>query len=240
MDLTGRITFATKPHDTPMIEDFRAAAVKRYQGYLHDSIKCGFRPVLARADYRALNIACGNQALPSQRTKRLLKALPRLDTGCSPREQRHEDSVPDYFSLYGGWERWVQRPATPDSHGSFDWHSFMRADAEYALQSMERFQAITDYNRVNLAKQDPDERATREARETKFYNSLVNEILGLEKLVNLMEANDPGIIGTRPMCDELRYSRAVEGIKRARDERRWRRVWAMQFPDTRFLILQQA
>jgi hypothetical protein len=149
--------------------------------------------------------------------------------------------VPDYFSLFGGWERWVQRPSTPNEHGSFDWHSFMRADAEYALQSMQRYQDITEYNHVHLAKQDPAERAAREAREFKFYNSLLNEIWGLEKLVNLMEGNKPGpgIVGTRPVGGEWRYLRAVEGIRRARDERRWRKVWAMQFPDTRLLILQQ-
>ena len=152
MDLTARITFTTNLHDAPMIEDFRAAAVKRYKGYLHDSIKCGLRPILARADHRSLNIAYGHQALPSQRTKRLLKALPRLDTGCSSREQKDEDSAPDYFSFCGGWERYVQRPSSPKDQDNFDWHSFMRADAEYALQSMQHYNAITEYNRVHLAK----------------------------------------------------------------------------------------
>jgi hypothetical protein len=242
MDLTARITFATNPHDTPMIEDFRAAAVKRYKGYLHDSIKCGFRHILARADHRSLNIACGHQALPSQRTRCLLKALPRLDTGCSSREQKDEDSAPDYFSFCGGWERYVQRPSTPDVQDNFDWHSFMRADAEYALNSMQHYNAIINYNRMHLAKQDPAERAAREARQTKFFHSLDREVWGLEELVILMEAGkpEPGIIGTRPVRGEWRYSRAAEAIKEARDERRWRKVWAMQFSDTRLLILEQA
>lgn len=242
LDLTARITFTTNPHDTPMIGDFRVAAVKRYKGYLHDSMKCGFRSILARADHRSLNIACGHQALPSRRSKRLLKALPRLDTGSSPIPQWHEDSVPDNFSFCGGWERYVQRPSSPDDQDNFDWHSFMRADAEYALNSMQRYNEITEYNRVHLAKQDPAERAAREARQTKFFHSLDREVWGLEELVILMEAGkpEPGIIGTRPVRGEWRYSRAAEAIKEARDERRWRKVWAMQFSDTRLLILEQA
>jgi hypothetical protein len=135
----------------------------------------------------------------------------------------------------------VQRPSSPDVQDNFDWHNFMRADAEYALQAMARYNAITEYNRVHLAKQDPTERAAREARETKFFHSLWTEVWGLEELVNVMEAGkpEPGVIGTRPVRGEWRYARAAEGIKRARDERRWRKVWAMQFSDTRCLILYQ-
>lgn len=255
MDLRARITFATNPQDSPILEECRTAAVKRYKGYLHDSISCGFRPVLAKADHRSLNIVNGNQSRPSPRLKRLLNALPRLNTGWPPltirRPQRHEDAVPDYFSLFGGWERYVQphcRSATDAEKGlqsglvkgDFDWHAFMREDAERVLHAMTRYEAIAAHQRVPLANEDPAARYARDARRVQFYNSLMRECYGLEQLVIFMEANEPPCVRLVPMYDEWRYQKAEWAVAAARDERRWREEWAMEFPDTRLMVLHLA
>ncbi|GAB7327912.1 hypothetical protein MBLNU13_g11692t1 [Cladosporium sp. NU13] len=244
MDLRARLTSSTAPQDSPVMEDFRAAAVKRYQGYLHDSISCGFRPVLARTAYRSLNIANGNQSQPSPRMKRLLNALPRLNTGwpslqiCCP--QRHEDAVPDYFSLFGGWERYVQLPCCAAVKGHFDWHSFMREDAQRILHAMDRCAAITAHHNVPLANEEPAARAAREARRVQFYNSLMRECYSLEQLVIWLVANEPFSVRLVPMYDEWRYRMAEGAIAAARDERRWREEWAMKFADARFFVLHLA
>lgn len=252
MDLRARIIISTAPPDSPMMEDSRAAAVQRYKGYLHDSISCGFRPVLARADHRSLNIACGNQSQPSLRMKGLLKALPRLDTGWPPVKiscpRRHEDAEPDYFSLFGGWERYVQLPCcsttAPEKcpqpttvKGSFDWHYSMREDAERILNAMARYEAIAAHQSVALANEEPAARAAREARRVQFHNSLMRECYGLDQLLIWMKANEPPSVRLVPMYDEWRHRMAVWAIEAARDERRWREEWALEFPDTRFFVL---
>lgn len=244
LDLRARITISTAPPDSPMMGDSRAAAVKRYKGYLHDSIQCGLRPVLARADPRSLNIANGNQSQPSLRMRRLLNTLPRLNTGWPPLtigcRPRHEDEVPDYFSLDGGWERYVQPPCDAAVKGRFDWHSFMREDAERILYAMARYEAITAHQSVVLANEEPAARAAREARRVQFHNSLMRECYGLDQLLILMKANEPPSVRLVPMYDEWRYRMAEWAIAAARDERRWREEWALEFPDTRFFVLHLA
>lgn len=255
MDLRARITISTAPPDSPMMEDSRAAAVKQYKGYLHDSISCAFRPVLERADPRSLNIASGNQPRPSQRMRRLLNTLPRLDTGWPPLtigcQPRHEDEMPDYFSINGGWERYVQLPCcfatgaekcleSTAVKGNFDWHSFMREDAERILYAMARYDAISAHQSVVLANEEPAAREAREARRVQFYNSLKRECYGLDQLLECMKANEPPSVRLVPMYDEWRYRMAVWAIEAARDERRWREEWALEFPDTRFFVLHLA
>ncbi|KAM0701691.1 hypothetical protein Q7P35_010600 [Cladosporium inversicolor] len=269
LDLKARITFTTNQQDSQMVEDSRAAAVKRYQGYLCDSISCGFRPVLAEADYRSLNIAHGNQTQPSLRTRRFLNALPRLNTGCSrlnsgcpsstrspnktrrpvnamcpigtkcplntKYQQKYKDPVSDYFSLAGGWQRYVGPEKRP-----FDWHNYMRKDAEHVLDSISRYMAITDDWRLHPpAKEDPPARAAREARQVQFYNSLMREVYGLEKLVDAMEANEPSDALLVELDGVWRYWTARNAVERAREERRLREEWARGFPHMRRLILQR-
>lgn len=269
LDVKARVTFTTTPKDTPMAEDFRAAAVKRYQGYLRDSISCGFRPVLAKAGDRSLNIANGHQSQPSLRTKRLLKTLPRLntcprlDTGSAPstrcplntrrpvhtmcpigtkcplntkcHQQKHEDPVPDYFSLAGGWERYV----APTKY-VFDWHNYMRKDAENVVEAIGHYMAITNDWRVNPpAKEDPPARAAREARQVQFYNSLMHEVYVLEKLVEVMEGNEPPNDLRAEEYGEWRYWTARNAVEKVREERRWREEWARGLPHMRLLVLRK-
>ena len=244
LDLRARIASTTTPQDSPVMEDFRAAAVKRYQGYLHDSISCAFRPILARANHRSLNIANGNQHQPSPRMKRLLNTLPRLNTGTSPFaigcSQRYEDTVPDYFSLFGGRERCVHPPCCAAAKGNFDWHSFMREDARHILRATERWTVVTAHQLVPLANEEPAARAAREARRVQFYNSLMRECYSLEQLVIWLVANEAPSVSLVPIYDEWRYQKAEWAVAAARDERRWREEWAMEFPDTRFFVLHLA
>lgn len=244
MDLRARLTSDTAPQDSPVMEDFRAAAVKRYQGYLHDSISCGFRPVLAKAADRSLNIANGNQSQPSPRMKRLLNTLPRLNTSSPPLTircpQRHEDAMPDYFSLFGGWERYVHPPCCAALKGNFDWHSFMREDAQRILHAMDRWTAVTAHQLVPLANEKPAAHAAREARRVQFYNSLMRECYSLEQLVIWLVANEAPSVGLVPMYDEWRYRMAEWAVAAARDERRWREEWSMEFADTRLFVLHLA
>lgn len=268
LDMKARVTFATAPKDTPMVEDLRAAAVKRYQGYLRDSISCGFRPVLAKAGYRSLNIANRHQSQPSLRARRLLKALPRLNTGhalntgcpsntgCPTKtrrpvntmcpigtkcplntkcQQKYEDQVPDYFSLAGGWERYVD-----PVERAFDWYNYMRKDAENVVGAIAHYRAIADQWRLHPpAKEDPPARAAREARQVQFYNSLMREVYGLEKLVDVMEGNEPPSDLRAEEYGEWRYWTARNAVEKAREERRWREEWARGFPGVRGLILRK-
>jgi len=240
MDLRARITFATNPYDTPMLEDLRAAAVKRYQGNLHASIQCGFRPVLARVSHRTLNILNGNQSQPSLRTRRLLNALPRLETGQPQLEQRHEDSVPDYFSLFGGWERWAQPPPSisiPNPFATFDYYNYIRADVHYMAKALVRYHTVTMRNRRHATEQHDVERYAREAREGIFWLSLVSEKAEFERLVATMDANGAGYgVVMPPRWAEWRYWTTVQAVERAHWERARRAEWAMCFEDTRLLV----
>lgn len=249
-DVAARITSTTVPQDSAIAE----CRVRRYQGYLRNSMIAGFSPALANAGSRSLNIAFGHQSPPSPRLRRLLNDLPRLDTGVGQRPLEPEQ---DYFSLFGGWERKVQPPPRPairitptlsnadrvrlpaDVVGYFDWYTVMSEEAQRAQMATDRYIAVTELNRIVMARQEAADRAAREAREAEFYRSLLRETAIVDHAAFWMRENEePLLVGLVPMYDQWRYRTASKALERARDERRWREAWALEFADTRHLVMQ--
>lgn len=216
-------------------------------------MKCGFTPVLANAGYRSLNIARGHLSPPSSRVKRLLNALPRLNTACP---QEPKEPAEDSFSPFDGWQRYAEAAARPAMNiapsptdsarlpclctvvGYFDYETVLRNEMQLVYAATDRYITVTDWNLAHLAHQSAAQRAAREEREAQFYRSLQSEAFTLDRCKAAMRANEPIFVGLVPAYVEWWYRTAREAIEYARAVRRGREEWAVQFPDTRFLAMQ--
>lgn len=254
LDATVRITSTIPTTQDSGIAESRAGAVKRYKGYLHKSIRAGFSPVLANADYRSLNIAFGHQATPSMRTRRLLKALPRLDTG---QEQSPVVAIEeDYFSLAGGWELYVQEPQPdlcmppPLSYADrvrrnaergefFDWFAALQEENAHVRRATDRYKAFKKLNPRPMGRESRADRFAREARSAEYNYSLLRErgiICRAECLLITTRLPDY-MLGLVPLCDEWRHRPYQQAIAQMLAERRWREKWAAMYPDTCHLLM---
>lgn len=245
---TGITSTATT---TPAEAEWRAAAVKRYKGHLHDSMQCGLTAVLERADNRSLNIAMGHQARPSQRTKGLLSTLPRLKIGA----QQEAPAQPKcYFSLGGGWERWAppvqlgpSPEPTPEKQNCetcklqnqqleyLAWYEEMRQEAGRAGMSTNDYIATTQANQERMRQEEAANRAASKARLQRYYQSLQQERAMMLSVHAHMHQTEPAFIVV-PAYEKWRLEIARRRMAGARAERAQREAWAMQFPDTRQLV----
>jgi hypothetical protein len=217
MDLRTRITsicFAS-----PDEAEWRSAAVKRYKGYLYGSMHCVFAFLLESADHRSRNIALGLQAVPSQRAKRLLSALPRLDTGA---EQEALAEPECYFFIRSGWERWVwpmELPLSPEPtpeqrYEAADiakrcaeivnynnWYWTVSQEAGRAGMPTADYIAITQANLRRMQQRETTLREASEARIAKFWRSAHRECTILDNLARNMQATHVDIVVV-PMYQE--------------------------------------
>lgn len=236
---------------TPAEAEWRAAAVKRYKGHLRDSMQCGLAAVLKRVDHRSRNLALGHQARPSKRTKGLLSTLPRLKIGA----QQAAPAQPEcYFSLGGGWERWVPPAQLPPSleptpeaqncktcklHNEqleyLNWYEEMAQEAGRAGMSTADYIAITQANQERMRREEAANRAASEARFQNYYQSLLRERTMLLSEHAHMLQTEPAIV-VHPAYQKWRLENSRCRMAGARAERKQREAWAMQFPDTRRLV----
>jgi hypothetical protein len=251
MDLRTRITsicFASRDQ-----AEWRAAAVKRYKGYLYDSMHCVYAYLLKQADHRSRNIALGLQGVPSQRAKRLLSALPRLATGA----QQDALAEPEcYFSIRGGWERWVWPmvlPASPEPTPEQkqeaatrawrcaqivdynNWYWTMSQEAGRAGMPTEDYIAVTQANLRRMQRQEEALRQASEARIETYWRSVHRECTILDNLAHNMQATYVDFVIV-PMYQEWRMKCANAALEQARAERTRREAWAIEFLDTRRLV----
>jgi hypothetical protein len=255
-------TTTTTPPPDSAVAEFRSATVKRYKGYLHNSMIAGHTPFLANVDYRSRNIALRYLSPPSPRARRLLKTLPRLDTG-RKRERGPLEPEEDYFSLGDGWQKMIKpkyrppiriTPTLADAHkvilpadvvGYFDWYAVMREEAQRAQMATERYIAITQANRMRMGVAPNQDAADFYSapckfcvREAQFRRSLERERAILDNIINCMFNGEPNLVGLVPMYDEWRYRTAAHAIERAREERRSREEWAMGYAHLRCMVVQ--
>lgn len=250
-------------------QDFAIAKlrVKRYQGYLRNSMIAGYTPWYANAGHRNRSVALGHQSPPSPRMRKLLKGLPRLDTAAQPLE-----TVEDYFSIGEGWQKMVEPPSRPALHitptlsnadrvrlpsdvvGYFDWRTVMREEAQRAQMATERYIAITELNRIVMTRADGAHMncfackvfvtkscfacKAREYREDEFRRSLEYERKILDNIILCMLTSEPELVRLVPMYDEWKYRTAAKAVEHARAVRRSREKWAMKEPDLRRLVMQ--
>jgi len=73
-----------------------------------------------------------------------------------------------------------------------------------------------------------------------FYDSLMREATGLDKLVDVMQGNEPPNDLLAEEYGEWRYWTARRAVEKARCERSLREEWAKKFPDMRCLVLQKS
>jgi hypothetical protein len=251
MDLRTRITSIC--FTSPDQAEWRAAAVKRYKGYLYDSMQCIYTYLLKHADHRSRNIALGLQGVPSQRAKCLVSTLPRLATGA----QQDALAEPEcYFSIRGGWERWVwpmELPPSPEPTPEQkqeaaerawrcaqivdynNWYWTMSQEAERAGMPTEDYIAITQANLRRMQQREKALRQASEARIAKYWRSVQLECTILDNLAHNMQATYVDIVIV-PMYQEWRLKCANRALEQARAERASREAWANEFPDTRRLV----
>lgn len=236
---------------TPAEAEWREDALKRYKGHLQNSMKCGIDGILKHVDNRSLNIAQGHQARPSQRTKRLLSTLPRLQMNA---QQEAPAQLECYFSLGGGWERWAppaQLPPspkpTPEAKACetgklhtqqleyFNWYEEMTQEAGRAGMSTVDYIAITQANRERMRQEEAANQAASKARLERYYQSIQRERTMLLNVHAHMLRTKPDIVVVPAYQDWLLQTsrRRLAEVQAERDQRE---AWAMQFPDTRQLV----
>jgi hypothetical protein len=261
--LDARARFFTFAANTSTLPDFavrafRAGAIRRYKGYLRDSMICGYRSWYAKADHRYRSMALGYLSPPSPRMKKLLNALPRLQTAPEPVPSTPEQ---DYFAFGGGWSS-VYAPSPPprpvpaaptypgwgritrptDVVGYFDWPTVVRQETRLTQAATDRYLAINAINRFAATINDKAVLPcpARRIREVEFYRSLERERGTLCDITTCMAEHEHELqlVGLAPDFDEWKYKTAKEALERARNERRWREAWAVQCPDTRPFVTQ--
>jgi hypothetical protein len=254
MDLRTRITSICC--SSPDEAELRAVAVKRYKGHLYDSMHCVSAFLLKEADHRSRNIALGLQAVQSQRAKRLLSALPRLNTGA---EEEFLAEPECYFSISGGWERWVwlmELPLSPEPTPEQkyeaaeraarcaeivnynNWYWIMNQEAGRAAMPTADYIAATQANRRRMEQREEALRQASEARIAKFYRSIDRECEILDNLAHNMRSTHVDIV-INPMYQEWRIRSAGAALEQARAERASREAWANEFHDTRRLVSEE-